>query len=613
MSTIFARRINYEGFKRVSQYSNNPNVSQTNELLSTDWSTSERKYDYVIDKDVKIAISDGIQIDVDIIRPKSDEKFPAIISLSPYPKEAQYGPIRPQRMSTAVQLNPGEERHRGHLECGDPVFYARRGYVHIIGNLRGSGKSGGDFQHLSHRDAQDGYEVVEWAAAQPWCNGNVGMFGVSYFAMIQWVTASLSPPHLKCVFAPWSSMDRYREVYYHGGILSANWSIGWPKNSADWPKDRPDPKLPSQTRKEVGDKKFQDMISEALKNESIADNAALVEVLRNPDRGFNNFIVDVLLHPYDDAYWQGRSVDYEKIKVPCYFGADLSPSGLHIRSAMKHWGNVKSAKKMTIGPPLYLDRPVYQMQYESLRWFDHWLKGIDTGFMNEAPIKLFVMGSNDWKEADRWPLPETRWTPFYLHENGLLQEHEFWHKEGYTTFFDSPWGRGAPEFITPYFVENTEMIGHIMLDMYASTTATDALWFISLFVLDSQGNSTTLSRGWLRGSHREIDEKRSKPWLPFHPHNRSEPLQPDEIYRFKIELLPISYLFKTGTKLGLRISCSDKTGDPPKSPIDAVGVGHISGQSVSRVTVYHDSENPSNLLLPITKGNVIGTFFSYKP
>ena len=439
------------------------------------------------------------------------------------------------------------------------------------------------------------------------------MLGVSYFAMIQWVAVSKQPPHLKCIFAPWSSMDRYEEVYYHGGILAANWALGWPKNSADWPRERPDPKLQSLTKKEVGEKTFQELIMKTLKDESILEIPGLVEALRNPDRGFNNFIVDVLLHPHKDSYWLGRSVDYDKIGVPCYIGADLSPSGLHIRSAFRHWSNVRTQKRLVIGPPFYLDRPMYQMQYESLRWFDHWLKGINTGIVEEPPVNVFVMGSNEWRHSDKWPLPETKWTPFYLHENGLLSEHELWHNEGYSTIFDSPWGRGALEFYTPYFVENTEMVGHVMLDLFGSTTSKEVLWFVTLLAQVGDGDRTLLSRGWLRGSHRELDEKRSKPWLPVHPHNRSIPLERDKIYEFKIEMLPISYLFVAGTKLGLRVSCSDRTGQPPKSPIEAVGTGHISGQSTERVTVYHEEQNASHLLLPITKGNVIGTYFSGKP
>ncbi|HUI85862.1 MAG TPA: CocE/NonD family hydrolase [Nitrososphaerales archaeon] len=581
-------------------------------MFGTNWRASERRYDCIVDKNVSIGMSDGVFLDVDVIRPDSSEKFPAIVSLSPYPKEAQYGPIYPDRMSTAVMLNPGEERHRGHLESGDPTFYARRGYAHLIGNLRGTGRSGGDFQHLSDRDASDAYEVIEWVATRPWCTGDVGMFGVSYFAMIQWIAASRAPPHLKCIFAPWSSMDRYEEVYYRGGILAANWLGGWPKNSADWPKDRPDPKVHSLTRQKIGEEKFKELILAALKDDSITESPVLTEALRNPDRGFNNFIVDVLLHPYKDDYWQARSVDYDRINVPCYFGADLSPSGLHIRSAFRHWAGVRTPKRLVIGPPFYLDRPVYQLQYESLRWFDTWLKGEDVGLKDEPSVNIFVMGSNEWRQSDQWPLPGTKWTPFYLHENGLLSEHEFWPREGYTTFFDSPWGRGSAEFATPYFVESTEVIGHVVLDLYGSTTSSEVLWFVTLSVIEQDGSARILSRGWLRGSHRALDEKLSKPWLPVHPHSGSQPLIPDKIYNFKIELLPISYLFRPGTKIGLRVSASDRVNDPSKNPITAVGTGHIAGQSIDRVTVYHESENPSSLLLPVTKGNLMGTYFSGK-
>ena len=142
---------------------------------------------------------------------------------------------------------------------------------------------------------------------------------------------------------------------------------------------------------------------------------------------------------------------------------------------------------MTIGPPVYLDRPLYQYAYESLRWFDHWLKGIDTGILEEPPIHLFIVGSNEWKHAEQWPLPETKWTPFYLHANGLLSEHEFWSDDGSSTYEDSPQCHGEIEFKTPPVVENTEICGPIVLNLYGSTTATEILWFISLWHFDAEG------------------------------------------------------------------------------------------------------------------------------
>jgi predicted acyl esterase len=348
-------------------------------------------------------------------------------------------------------------------------------------------------------------------------------------------------------------------------------------------------------------------INKVLQDEDIAAVPELVQILRNPDVGNNPLVVEILTHPYDGPYWEERKVKYERIKVPGYIGACWGIYGLHLPGALRSWENLAVSKKMIIGPPAYLDRPLYQLQYESLRWFDYWLKGIDTGIMKEAPIRLFIMGSHDWKEANEWPLPETRWTPFYLHENGILYERVCRPDEGSDSFDDSPWGRGYLEYCSPRLVENTEVIGPIVLNLYASTTDREVFWFISLREVDLQGNERVLTRGWLRGTHREVDPKRSKPWEPFHPHTKSEPLIPSKIYEFNIPIVPTGNLFKAGSIIKLKISCSD---DQPKNPLEMIAGGNLLRQSPSRIKVYHDADHPSCLLLPITRGNVLETFLS---
>jgi hypothetical protein len=263
---------------------------------------------------------------------------------------------------------------------------------------------------------------------------------------------------------------------------------------------------------------------------------------------------------------------------------------------------------MIIGPPIYLDRPLYQYHYESLRWFDYWLKGMDNGIMEEPPISLFVTGTGEWKTAMEWPLPETRWTPFYLHSEGLLSEHEFWPHEGSSTFEDSLFNRGSLTFMTPPLVENTEVIGPIVLNLYASTTDTEILWFVSLLEIDPQGNETLLTRGWLRGSQRNLDLKRSKPWQPYHSHSERDPLTPGQVNEFNIEIRPYGILYKAGHRIGVRIKCVDN--EKADHFLQATAMGHVWRQSASRVTVYHNSEYPSHLLLPVTKGNKIGTYMS---
>ena len=156
-------------------------------------------------------------------------------------------------------------------------------------------------------------------------------------------------------------------------------------------------------------------------------------------------------------------------------------------------------------------------------------------------------------------------------------------------------------------MEDTEVVGPMSLNLYASATNTDILFFASIWDVDTDGKEVLLTRGWLRGSHREIDAELSLPWKPVHPHVKEEKLSPGKIYEFNIEILPTGVLFKAGHRIKLQISCSD---DKPKHAMEALGVGHIRGQKANRITVYHNEDYPSNLLLPITKGNFLGTFRS---
>jgi predicted acyl esterase len=563
-------------------------------MFGKTWKTSESKYKVIVERDAKIKMSDGTEMNTDIFRPDSDEKFPAIFGFHPYDQEAQAAPIKHSSFSTFFFRNPGQEKGNAYIEAGDPDAFVRRGYVYLIANIRGTGKSGGKYPFLAPPEAQDGFEIIEWIARQPWCNGNVGMFGVSYFAWIQLFIAALNPPHLKCFFAPWGATDLYRDSVYRGGILGHGFWRMWVAGSI------PNCRLETTPHE-------QEEINKLLQDEDIAGVPEIVQILKNYVVGANPLFVDILLHPCDGPYWEKRRVRYEGIKVPGYIGACWGIYGLHLPGAFRSWENLKVPKKMLIGPPAYLDRPLYQLQYESLRWFDYWLKGIDTGIMKEAPIKLFIMGTNEWKEADEWPLPETKWTPFYLHKNGILHERVCHTKEGFDSFEDSPWGRGYLEYCSPRLVENTEVIGPTVLNLYASTTDDEVLWFVSLREVDSQGNERVLTRGWLKGTHREVDLNRSKPWEPFHPHTKSEPLIPNKIYEFNIPIVPTGNLFKAGSIIKLKISCTD---DQPKNPLEMIACGNLYRQSPSRITVYHDADYPSCLLLPITRGNVLETFLS---
>lgn len=570
-------------------------------MFGKTWSTSEREYKVVTEKNVMIPVSDGIRLEAYVFRPDSNKKFPGIVSASPYSKLGQFEPIRPRSFSSIKPL-PGEEKPNGFLEMGDPYFYARRGYAHLLVNVRGTGKSEGYFELLTEREVQDIKEVIEWVAERPWCDGNVGMFGVSYFAMIQLATASSNPPHLRCIFAPWGLTDLYRDMIYHGGILAADWVVHWAVRSLTYGNVRPK----NEALQKLGKEGYLNAVAELAKDQDIVAVRPLMDALENPLTPINSFIVNILLNPFDNDFWKKRRPDYEKIKVPAYLGADWGNYALHLPAAFRSWDKSTSTKKMIIGPPVYLDRPLYQLSYESLRWFDRWLKGIDNGIEKEKPIKLFIMGSNKWREANEWPLPETRWTTFYLHERGLLSEKDLYPREGSDSYFDSPWERGSLQYLTPPLVEETEIIGPIVARIFASTNDKEVLWSLRLFE-EHNGSQNILTAGWLRGSHRATDEAGSMPWFPYHTHSSSELLKPGSIYEFAISIIPTAKLFQPGSRVGLLISSSDHD---PDTPLGLLGSTHIKRQFPARITIFHDEDHPSCLILPITAGNVLGTFMS---
>jgi predicted acyl esterase len=561
-------------------------------MFSTRWHTSPRQYGIVHERDVAIPVGAGITLDADIFRPDAPGRFPVVLGVHAYSKADQL-----------VELTPGPmSLERGHIEAGDPNFFVRRGYVHVIANIRGSGRSGGSFVYVEPEAIKDVCDAIEWLAGRPWCNGNVGMFGASFFSVVAKLVAAHNPPSLKAVFAPFGSTDVYRDRHYHGGIMSYRFLRHWVSKFDN-------PRIENVLKRKWGEDAYKKRIAEALADPEIAATPYLVEVLRNADAGRNPFIAAFLLNPLDNEFFRSMSIDTTaKSDVAGYFGGCWGIYGLHLPGDFRSWETWSGPKRLTIGPPAYLDRPIYQYQYESLRWFDHWLKGMDTGLDDDPPVQLFIEGTGEWKSAREWPLPETRWTPFYLHAGGLLSEHEFWSNEGGSTFEDSTYQHGGVEFRTPPLRENTEICGPMVLNLYGSTTADEVLWFASVYDIDPAGEARLLTRGWLRGSQRRTDPERSKPWRPWHVHTVREKLTPNQVYEFNIEVRPYGILLKAGHRLMLRIKCADD--EAPANALHAVGSGHIWRAGASRVTVWHDAERPSHLLLPITRGNRIGTFMS---
>jgi predicted acyl esterase len=561
-------------------------------LFSRNWSLSQPQGGVTHEREWRIPLSDGMSLHCAVTRPSAAGRYPVLLGVHAYSMADQFTDLMPEGMS----------HKRGHMEAGDSVFFARRGYAHAVVNIRGTGKSDGVFGNLDRRAIADIAEVVEWLASQPWSNGRVGMTGVSYFSIVSQRVAALAPPSLRCIWAPYGWNDAYRDRYYHGGILSYGFMRGWLRNVAGM---------------QMGEERLALMRSVAMRcaieemkaDPEVASVPFLAECLAAPESGTNPLMIEILAHSFDGPFWRERSVDFSRpIDVPATLGGCWGIYGLHLPGAFRAFENWRGPKRMLIGPPVYLDRPVYQYQYDQLRWFDHWLKDNDTGILDEPSVQTFIDNSGAWNDSESWPHEPTRFTPFHLHDGGLLSEREPFRGAGTSSFEDSPGTRGEVRFVTPPMVEETEICGPIALKLFASTTDRELLIFASLIEVAPDGVERLLTRGWLRGSQRKLDSTKSKPWQPWHSHKVRDALVPDDVTEFDVEIRPYGMLLKPGFRLALRIRCADD--EPAQHDLQWIGQGHLRRPVTSTVTIHHSLEYPSHLLLPVTRGNRIGTFFS---
>jgi putative CocE/NonD family hydrolase len=503
------------------------------------------------EENVRISMRDGAELWTDICRPDAEGKFPALLSYSCYGKDMNRLPAPPRPSS---QL-----RGTGGHECGMTEYFVPRGYVHVLADCRGTGYSPGQWVYQGLKEQEDGYDLVEWIAKQPWCNGNVGMLGMSYFAVIQYLVASQQPPHLKAIFPLEGATDRYRENYYRGGMLGLNWLHIWrlvPQGSQE-----------PLSMNEFSKDELQRKIRELRDNEDIKAFPFLYMLTIVPHK--ISVVFDQLMHPYDGPFWWERSPNakFDKIKIPCHLLSRWNSWSVHLRGAFDAYDGLDVPKRLTISTssdPVTFDRPWHEHHDDVLRWYDHWLKGIDTGIMDEPPIKILVQGINQWRYEHEWPLARTEWTKFYLREGGLLSETPPLNNERPDSFTNIPWPKPndvAPcmKYITPPLAQDVEVTGPIALYLYASLTTQyesrplDATWYVYLSDIDVDGSERLITRGWLRASHREIDEDKSKPYKPFHPHTRNVAIESGEVYEYAVELRETSNVFMAGHRIQLRI------------------------------------------------------------
>ncbi|MGQ9720061.1 MAG: CocE/NonD family hydrolase [Candidatus Jordarchaeum sp.] len=550
-----------------------------------------------VDKDVYIEMRDGVRLCADIYHPDAVGKFPALLSMSPYDKDKQNINLKPKNLMQSGEFDPKSIMELASIEAGISEYFVSRGYVHVIVNVRGTFKSEGKYQGVfSPQEQEDGYDLVEWIAQQPWCNGNVGMVGISYFAVIQYLVASMKnpPPHLKAIFPLDGFTDLYRDLAYHGGICTPVFPLFW------FMPLRENTRTVPYSQNLLG-KKLEAAVQNALNSDAIKSRPELVQILKNPE--INPVIFDLLLNPTDGPlYWERSSHKrLRNIKIPTYTGSDWSKVPIHLRGAFTAFESIKAPKKMLIGPPEMV-RPFSQYHDVIVRWYDYWLKGIDNKIINEPPVKIFVQGVNQWREENEWPLARTEWTKYYLHNKGVLDTNPPSDDEKPDSYLYEPINKRKKDatryrvrYETLPLAEDTEVTGPIALYLYALSTDSDPDWIVRFEDISSDGTKRILTRGWLKASHRDLNKGKSKPWQPYHPHTKIKTIKPDKVYQYAIEILPTSNVFKKFHKIGLEISSDD---GEPTIPPDIIFSHLLSGRKMTN-TVFHNPEYPSHLILPI--------------
>lgn len=558
-------------------------------MSTEEWSqkVSQPQYSMLEEKNQLVPMRDGVRLACDVFRPDAPGKYPALLSYSLYGKDIQ--------KVTEVQ-RPLSPRHgNGGQEAGDTRYFVSRGYVHVIADTRGAGDSEGEYNFQGKTEQEDGYDLIEWIAAQPWCDGNVGMLGMSYFAVVQNLIAATQPPHLKAI-APYEAYtDRYRHSVSHGGILNEGFFHQW------WGHVSIGTMQPLafkyQSKEEIARR-----VAELNQTKEVQDSPYLYIQLKYPEK--NPLLFDFLVEPHDGPFYWERSAYtmFDRIKIPVLLMARWSAWPIHLAGAFQAWEGIDAPKKMIImetqevtGPR----RPWRDHQDILLRWYDHWLKGNDTGMMEESPVRILVKGKNEFRDEREWPLARTRWTKFWLRTGGVLASGEPG-PEGMDTFTNDPYilqGKFAPglDFATAPLEEDLEVTGPIALYLSAALDRPDATWVVTLKDQLPDGTARVVTKGWLRASHRAVDPGRSKPHKPYHPHTENVPVPLGEVIEYAIELRETSMVFQRGHRLLLEVRGQDtQTEDPIWY--------HLCNPHATRHTVHCGPRHPSYLLLPVIPG-----------
>ncbi|HEU5383225.1 MAG TPA: CocE/NonD family hydrolase [Ktedonobacteraceae bacterium] len=580
----------------------------------------------VVDYDVPASMRDGVILRANIFRPAGEGQWPVLLTRLPYGKDLPLG-----------------------SSIMDPVQVARRGYVVVVQDTRGRFTSEGAWIPFVH-EPEDGVDTVAWAAQLPYSNGQVGMYGASYFGFTQWATAIHQPPALKAMipFQTWN--DPFNGVTYRGGALELGSAGSWQLNMA----------LDVLIRRHRGNPQAlgQAIYLVVQQIDALASNGyaslPLSEFAPLKQQEVAPHFFETFRHPLEREYELAQPMHiighHHKVTVPTlnvggWYDIFLQDTITNF-IIMRKEGSTPEARqsKLLIGPWSHggVTNPVGELNFGfgasaalidlkidfvslQLRWFDHWLKGLDTGLLNEAPIKLFVMGANVWRDEYEWPLARAVETRYYLHSGGHAnslqgdgtltvsapQVAEV-HSDQYVYDPANPVPtRGGALLMTPEYrpgpydqrsieiredvlvytsdvlLTDIEVTGPIKVHLWAVSSVPDTDFVARLVDVHPDGYAQNLTDGIIRARYRNF-ENGEAPSL----------LEPGVAYKYEIDLWATSNLFKAGHRIRLDVtsSCFPRWDRNPNTGHD---FGADAELAVAHTTILHDSEHPSFIVLPI--------------
>ncbi len=557
--------------------------------------TASAKYEVTVERGAAVKMRDGVTLHADIYRPKADGRFPVLLERTPYDKS-------------------------GGREFG--MRAAARGYIVIFQDVRGRYTSEGRWYTFKN-ESSDGYDTVEWAAGLPYSDGKVGMIGGSYVGATQFLAAVAHPPHLAGI-APDVTASNYHDGWtYQGGAFEQWFNQSWTSGLAD-----------DTARRAIS------KATDPLQWKTVMPLDSYPVLALPEAKPLAPYYFDWLAHPNYDDYWKSLSIEehYSQIQVPVFNVAawyDIFLGGsLRNYQLLKIKAGSEAARKgqrllvsigghaggydqKKIGDVDFGEKAPIDFDEMMLDWYDAILKGADNAMAKSKPVRIFVMGKNQWRDEDDWPLPRAKTVKFFLTSAdgvgslttatppGTGAKDSYMYdpanpvptvggplccrgdllKPGPFDQKDVEARKDVLVYSTPILANDLEVTGPVTAELWVSTSAKDTDFAAKLVDVWPDGFAQNLTEGILRLRYRDSQEK-------------PELAKPGSVYKISVDLWATSNVFLAGHKLRLEISSSNfprfdrnlNTGEEQ---------AHSTRMEKATNTVWHDQEHPSALLLPV--------------